>query len=95
MVKRVKSSYYKVGETARGKEMFVIKGSSIFSNFREIGGILEIKRTKWYLVLSWYNGQRGITDIVKEFESKKQGVIRGEKLKGKRIGRWKEPTGRI
>ena len=46
-------------------------------------------------MLSWFNGSRGINDIVKEFESKKAGVKRGEKLKGKRVGRWKEPIGRI
>ena len=79
MVKRIGKGYYKVGETERGKEIFVIKGKSIFSNFREIGGILEIKRTKWYLVLSWFNGKRGINDIVKEFESKKsRGKKRGK-----------------
>ena len=44
MVKRIGKGYYKVGETERGKEIFVIKGKSIFSNFREIGGILEVKR---------------------------------------------------
>ena len=79
MVKRIGKGYYKVGETERGKEIFVIKGKSIFRNFREIGGILEIKRTKWYLVLSWFNGSRGINDIVKEFESKKsRGKKRGK-----------------
>ena len=95
MVKRIGKGYYKVGETERGKEIFVIKGSSIFSNFREIGGILEIKRTKWYLVLSWFNGSRGINDIVKELETKKEGVKEGKELVGKRSGRWKEPIGRI
>ena len=95
MVKRIGKGYYKVGETERGKEIFVIKGKSIFSNFREIGGILEVKKTKWYLVLSWFNGSRGINDIVKEFESKKAGVKRGKELRGKQVGRWKEPIGRI
>lgn len=95
MVKKIKAGYYKIGETARGKEIFVVKGTRILTEFRHIGGILEINRSHWYLVLSWFDGQCGHNDVVQTCETKKEAANLAKNIVEERTGRWKETIGRI
>lgn len=93
MGKKIKEGYYKIGETARGKGIFVLRGAVLFTSFRHIGGILQIRSAKWYIVLSWFDGQCGHNDVVQECETLTEAKELATTLVGKRTGRWKEPTG--
>lgn len=95
MIKKIKAGYYKIGETTREKEIFVVKGARILTNFRHIGGLLKIYRSHWYIVLSWFDGQCGHNDVVESCETKQKAVNIANKIVGKRTGRWKETVGQI
>lgn len=96
MTKKIKAGYYELeGKTKREKSIYVVKGKKVFKNFRHIGGILEIKRSKWYVVLVWYDGRCSHNDVVKECNTKQEAVNSGKKVVGERTGRIKETTGRL